>query len=124
MPSFLSKVFNRKNSKDGTDNAADNTNSTQPTSSPTSPRHHKSKPSLLEGKFEAVITPASPSASNFAEAYSNIDQLQKYENEKESGGVSGFTLFRAKSRPSNPSSPLSPPKRLEPLPALTFTHTF
>jgi hypothetical protein len=93
MPSFLSKVFGRKK-----EDAADR---------PTSPKGHKSHPSLLEGKFEAVVTPASPIATNFAEA-------QGHSKDKEGG----FALFRAKSRPSN--SPLPSNKRSEELPTLSL----
>jgi hypothetical protein len=82
MPSFLSKVFGRKK-----EDAAD---------VPTSPKGHKSHPSLLEGKFEAVVTPASPTAANFAVA-------QQQPKDKDGG----FALFKIRSRQSN--SPLSKP---------------
>jgi hypothetical protein len=62
---------------------------------------------LLEGKFEAVVTPASPTAINFAEA-------QGQPKDKEGG----FGLFKTKSRPSH--SPLSPTKRTEELPTLSL----
>jgi hypothetical protein len=94
MPSFLSKVFGRKK-----EDAADG---------PTPPKGHKSNPSLLEGKFEAVVTPASPTATNFAVA-------QQQPKDKDGG----FALFKTKSRPST-TSPLSPNKRTEELPTLSL----
>ena len=93
MPSFLSKVFGRKKE--------------DVVEAPTSPKGHKSNPSLLEGKFEAVVTPASPTAINFAEA-------QGQSKDKEGG----FALFKTKSRPSN--LPLSPTKQAEELPTLSL----
>ena len=93
MPSFLSKVFGRKKEDAPV--------------SPTSPKGHKSHPSLLEGKFEAVITPDSPIATNFAEAYGQPKDKE-----------GGFGLFGAKSRPS--TAPLPPTKRVEELPTLSL----
>lgn len=97
MPSFLSKVFGRKK-EDGTDG-------------PKSPKQRKSNPSLLEGKFEAVVTPQTPVATNFAEVHGGQSNKQQ---DKEGG----FALFRAKSRPQSPQLPSN--KRLEDLPTLSL----
>jgi len=125
MPSFLSKVFSRKNSRDGSDsdvvgNGSGDGGASGP-KSPASPRGHKSNPSLLEGKFEAVITPASPLSSNFAEANTNHIFNQQQKPDKQTG-IPGFTLFRTKSRPANSS--LSPTKRIGELPTLSFNYNY
>jgi hypothetical protein len=91
MPSFLSKVFGRK--KEDTANVP-------------VPKGHKSNPSLLEGKFEAVVTPASPVATNFASA-------QQQPKDKDGG----FGLFTTKSR--QPNSPLAA-KPTEAFPTLSL----
>ncbi|KAH9916415.1 uncharacterized protein BXZ73DRAFT_53828 [Epithele typhae] len=97
MASFLSKVFPRKKDKD------------------TSKRN--SSPSLLEGKFEAVAHPSSPSAAKFADiAQQPGEHGRVKEKEKEKDG--GFTLFKPKSRPRSP--PPSSPKTVSNAPHLTL----
>ncbi|KZT65115.1 hypothetical protein DAEQUDRAFT_769156 [Daedalea quercina L-15889] len=86
MPSFLSKVFTRK--KDEKDASH--------------PPKRTSVPSLLEGKFEAVSPPASPSATNVAHSQS-VQKEERKEKEKEK--EAGFSLFRTRSpRPTSPKT--------------------
>ena len=87
MPSFLQKVFGRKK-EDGSD-------SSKPLSS------RKSNPSLLEGKFEAIVPP--PVVTT---------------DEQSSPKETGFGLFRTKSRSAK--SPASPVPRIEDLPSLSL----
>jgi hypothetical protein len=90
MPSFLSKVFNRKK-QEGPDDS-----------------RHSSDPGLLEGKFEAVSPTVSPTAAHFPEPFGK-------EREKEKDGV--FGLSRSKHAPSSPNRSHG---RLDDLPHLTL----
>ncbi|PPQ69057.1 hypothetical protein CVT24_000100 [Panaeolus cyanescens] len=92
MQSFLSKVFGRK--KDDKD------------VSPT----QLSPGELLGERFEAISPNVSPGAAQFLE-------LDPKVNAGEASKDPGFTLFRAKSRPS---SPQTKPKRHDTLPQLSL----
>lgn len=99
MPSFLSKVFARK--KDEKDASH--------------PHKRTSAASLLEGKFEAVSPPASPSAINVTQA--QPAQPSPREEKKEKEKEVGFSLFRTRSpRPTSPKTDAPKPE----LPALTL----
>ena len=110
MPSFLSKVFGRR--KDELANGH--------TSAPAKaqPKHKASNPSLLEGKFEQVVTPETPIQTNFANALPTATPVVSSPLSKVTSreGV-GFGLFRSRSRPA---SPLTTHKPLDELPSLTL----
>ncbi|KAF8963282.1 hypothetical protein BDZ97DRAFT_1732200, partial [Flammula alnicola] len=95
MHAFLSKVFGRK--KDDKE--------TSPTS--------LAPGELLDGKFEAVSPNVSPSAANFLELDPKVNGHEGKDREQDIG----FSLFRAKSRPS---SPAVKPKKLDTLPHLSL----
>lgn len=96
MPSFLSKVFARK--KDEKDASHPN----------------KRNSSLLEGKFEAVSPPASPSAINVTQGQPPQPSPREDRKEKEAG----FSLFRTRSpRPTSPKTDAPKPE----LPHLTLS---
>ncbi|KAH9837891.1 uncharacterized protein C8Q71DRAFT_567206 [Rhodofomes roseus] len=100
MPSFLSKVFTRK--KDEKDASH--------------PPKRTSVASLLEGKFEAVSPPASPSATNVVHAQ-QAPKEEKKEEKKEKEKDVGFSLFRTRSpRPTSPKTDTAKPQ----LPHLTL----
>jgi len=92
MPSFLSKVFGRKkqDDHDGVPRASD--------------------VSLLEGKFEAVSPPVSPTVTHFSESLGK---------EKEKGKEGLFGLSRSRSKPSL-TSPTISQNLLHDLPHLTL----
>ena len=90
MPSFLSKVFGRKDDKDSAPAEARNSDGT-----------------LLDGKFEVVSPPVSPIAPAFNEG----DEPPLRGNTKDR-----FTLFRLKSRTSDTS--IGSPKLVEDVPHL------
>ncbi|KAF4623663.1 hypothetical protein D9613_002322 [Agrocybe pediades] len=96
MHAFLSKVFGRKKEDK------------EP--SPTSLRPGE----LLDGKFEAVSPNVSPIGTNIVELDAKANGQEAQDKDKEGG----FSLFRAKSRPSSPD--IKPKKLTDTLPQLSL----
>ncbi|KAF9526239.1 hypothetical protein CPB83DRAFT_896385 [Crepidotus variabilis] len=107
MPSFLSKVFGRKNHEHDHDHEHENAETSHVTS-PLSPGE------LLEGRFEAISPNVSPSATRFdldstgkplsgngggKLANSRPGRVAVKDKDKD---INVFGLFKAKSRPSSP----------------------
>lgn len=110
MPSFLSKVFGRK--KD------EQTNGHSSAPAQAQPKHKASNPSLLEGKFEQIVTPETPIQTNFGNALPNAAPAVSSPLSKvTSRDAGGFGLFRSKSRPVSPQTTHKP---LDELPSLTL----
>lgn len=103
MPSFLTKVFGRKNLKEGE----------------RSPGARSATGELLDGKFEDVSPTISPAAAHFPELQTNGSPRGRGADRTISESKLR-TFFRSKSR-SRATSPVGQQRKLEELPQLPLS---